>query len=381
MTFTIILPKHKLHIVSFDVPYPPTYGGVIDVFYKLKHLYEAGAEIYLHCFEYGRAHSEQLQQYCKEVWYYPRKTGVAGISLSKPYIINSRRSDLLLQRLIEINVPILFEGVHTTYYINHPSLANRQKAIRNHNVEWDYYRQLGNKESELFKKMFFRTESRLLKRYEEQLNAANIFLPLSISDAGYFEKLYPKAVTQFIAPFHPYEKVNSRAGTGIYCLYHGNLSHPENIDAALFLIQQVFNTIDTPLIIAGSNPDEKIVAACSALHHCQLVANPDDAIMQQLIQDAQIHVLPTFQPTGMKLKLLYALFNGRHVLVNDLMLNGTGLNDLCQIALTAQDFVATIRKLMPTPLTENDITHRNAALLKDYNNRHNAEKLLTYLQV
>ena len=28
----------ELNIVSFDVPYPPDYGGVIDVFYKIKEL-------------------------------------------------------------------------------------------------------------------------------------------------------------------------------------------------------------------------------------------------------------------------------------------------------------------------------------------------------
>ena len=29
----------EVHIVSFDVPYPPNYGGVIDVFYKIKTLF------------------------------------------------------------------------------------------------------------------------------------------------------------------------------------------------------------------------------------------------------------------------------------------------------------------------------------------------------
>jgi len=43
----------KLHIVSFDVPYPANYGGVIDVFYKLKALHSLGIEIYFHVFEYG----------------------------------------------------------------------------------------------------------------------------------------------------------------------------------------------------------------------------------------------------------------------------------------------------------------------------------------
>ena len=31
-----------LHIISFDIPWPPNYGGVIDVFYKIKTLSEAG---------------------------------------------------------------------------------------------------------------------------------------------------------------------------------------------------------------------------------------------------------------------------------------------------------------------------------------------------
>ena len=33
-----------LHVVAFNVPYPPDYGGIIDVFYKLKALSEQGAQ-------------------------------------------------------------------------------------------------------------------------------------------------------------------------------------------------------------------------------------------------------------------------------------------------------------------------------------------------
>ena len=28
----------NINIVSFDIPYPPNYGGIIDVFYKIKAL-------------------------------------------------------------------------------------------------------------------------------------------------------------------------------------------------------------------------------------------------------------------------------------------------------------------------------------------------------
>ncbi|MEI7802398.1 MAG: mannosyltransferase, partial [Bacteroidota bacterium] len=44
---------NQLHIISFNVPYPPDYGGVIDVYYKIKALKEAGVKIHLHCYEYG----------------------------------------------------------------------------------------------------------------------------------------------------------------------------------------------------------------------------------------------------------------------------------------------------------------------------------------
>jgi len=59
----------KLHIVSFNIPYPPNYGGVIDVFYKIKELHQLNIEIYLHCFEYDRPQQKELEKYCKNVFY------------------------------------------------------------------------------------------------------------------------------------------------------------------------------------------------------------------------------------------------------------------------------------------------------------------------
>ena len=38
-----------INIVSFNVPYPPNYGGIIDVYYKIKALREIGCEVVLHC--------------------------------------------------------------------------------------------------------------------------------------------------------------------------------------------------------------------------------------------------------------------------------------------------------------------------------------------
>ena len=109
----------KLHIVSFDVPLPANYGGVIDVFNKVRVLHSLGIEITLHCFLYGgREKQDELEKYCKQVFYYKRTTGIQGVSLLRPYIVNSRKSSALLKNLLSDEAPVLFEGLHCCYFIN-----------------------------------------------------------------------------------------------------------------------------------------------------------------------------------------------------------------------------------------------------------------------
>ncbi|KAB2871886.1 MAG: hypothetical protein F9K37_02050 [Bacteroidales bacterium] len=144
----------QLHVISFDNPFPPNYGGVIDVYYKLKALFEAGIEINLHVFEYGRERSVELEQICSKVTYYPRRTFVNPFVGALPYIVSTRNDATLLQNLLKDEAPILFEGLHSCYFLGEPLLANRIKIVRMHNIEHDYYRKLEEVESNFFKKYF-----------------------------------------------------------------------------------------------------------------------------------------------------------------------------------------------------------------------------------
>ena len=46
---------------------------MIDVFYKIKSLYELGFQITLHCFEYNdREITEELKKYCDQIITYKR---------------------------------------------------------------------------------------------------------------------------------------------------------------------------------------------------------------------------------------------------------------------------------------------------------------------
>lgn len=374
-----MIPEIKLHLISLDVPFPPDYGGMVDVYYKIKNLHEAGVKIYLHCFEYGRGEPKALQNICEQVFYYKRKSGWRGLSLTLPYMMNSRRDNDLLRNLQRIDAPILFEGVHTAYYLSHPSLSDRFKIMRNQNLEQDYYRQLGLREPNVLKKLYYNTEAKLLKRMEANLGAADVFCTVAEHDHNFFKNAYPHKKHLYVPSFQPYNEVKVAHGLGAYCLYHGNLGHPENEEAALYLIDQICPNTDVPFVFAGKDPAQAIVDRCKALPNCSLVINPSLAEMEQLVAEAQIHVLPTFQATGLKLKLLHALFNGRHVVVNEQMVQGTGLQEVCHIATTPTSFLAKIKELMNQPFEEMSINSRNELLMKKYNNVQNAQRIIACL--
>ena len=128
-----------VNIVSFNIPYPPNYGGVIDVFFKIKALSDAGFKVYLHTFIYDRTPSEELKRYCKKIYYYKRNTGIIYNFSLLPYIVYSRKKKELLYNLNLNKYPIIFEGLHTCYYLGDISLKDRLCIYRESNIEHEYY--------------------------------------------------------------------------------------------------------------------------------------------------------------------------------------------------------------------------------------------------
>ena len=364
---------YHLHIITFDVPYPANYGGVSDVFYRVKALSEAGVKVHLHCFEYGRGEQEILKR-CYEVKYYKRDTSFAKQLSLTPFIVNSRRSEALVKDLLQDDYPILCEGLHTTAVLLDKRLKNRKIYVRAHNVEHDYYHALGESEKWCWKKVFYYAEAWKLRRYEPVLRKAAGIFAISQQDADYFSKKYGKVT--LVPGFNSADSVCSERGRGEYVLYHGNLSVKENEDAAKWLIENVFAELDLHCIVAGLNPSDKLVKLAEKQSNVTLVANPDDAEMIDLLRQAQVNILVTNQPTGLKLKLLNALYNGRFVLVNPDMVKGTSLDSLCVVADEPEQMITEIKRLMEEDFTEEDIEERDAEMRQLYDNESNARKII-----
>ena len=152
----------------------------------------------MHCFQYGRAVAKELNTYCEQVHYYPRLEARQSLPLKLPHIVASRSAKLLLNNLVLNDYPILFEGLHTCYYLHHPLLKERFKMVRMHNIEWDYYNRLFQSEKKWWKKTYFFLETLQLQRFEKVLHQADCILGISPNDAEYLKNKYGKDKVSYL---------------------------------------------------------------------------------------------------------------------------------------------------------------------------------------
>lgn len=370
--------ERRLHIVSFDVPYPADYGGVIDVYYKIKALADRGVSIILHCYQYGRPEQQELEKLCEKVYYYPRLRGIFSALSREPYIIYGRRSQSLLSHLLEDDAPILFEGLHTCHFLSHPALSNRLRIVRACNIEHEYYHYLAKGTRSLFKKLYFALESYRLRLFEKNLRYAHYILAITPRERDYFAHYYPGVEVQWISGFHGDQKVKNQSGKGDYFLFHGKLSVLENELTAKRLIG-LAPQLPLPLVVAGRDPSPSLQKCVQKSENVRLEANVSGERMERLIEQASAHILVTSQPTGLKLKLLNALYSGRYVIANEEMVYGTGLEECVYRVRSDEDILHQACAIASREFTLEEEERRVKLLSPRYDDLYNAQLLLDIL--
>jgi len=372
-----------LHVVAFDIPYPANYGGVIVIYNQIKALHAQGVKVILHCFQYGdRKPAPELANYCHEVYYYKRSRSIIWQISFLPFIMQTRRNRSLLKRLRRDNHPILFEGMHTAGFIWKKRLRARQKLIRMHNVEWQYYESLSHltPATEPFEKAYYFIESIKLQRTEPYVVLhADEIITISTNDTAYYKEM--KANTHYIPAFHPNDTIESQLGRGEFVLFHGKLSVPDNERAAIWLMEEVFaEDLEIPFVLAGLEPSDRLREVAQRYEHVQLIENPDEKQMNSLVSRAHINLLVSTHTAGVKLKLINALFRGRFCIVNEAMASGSGLEKLCYVRNSAAAIRQTIEALINAPFEQKRIEERRAVLETAYSNEENAKKLMELIK-
>ena len=366
------MDNKTLHIVFLDNPYPPDYGGAIDMFFKAKAIKELGYKLTLHVFEYGRPANKELES-LGEVFYYKRKKSVFSFFSFLPFIVKTRRSKELLQRLKSDSNPVLFEGLHTCRHLS--KLKEKQTIVRTHNIEHDYYKELSSNAS-FFKRMYYLSEAKKLKRFEKKLKRASYLWVISEKDYAHFKKINPSCF--ILPPCFEIESQVEKCPTKPYVLFHGNLSVEEN-KAAIYKIMDACFDLDYTVVIAGKNPDAELEQELSKFPNFELHANPTSIELKKLINQSQVQLLITGQATGAKLKLIIGLCGNGQVVANDKILEGTTLSSYCIPIDDSSNMNEVILNAFRNSLSE-EAHHKRIAYLKNYYNiQKNVESLLNLL--
>lgn len=364
------MQEKVLQIVSFDLPFPPKYGGAIDVFYKIKALNEIGYSIVLHCFvKEHRTVPPELTALIKKCYYYRLNQTIFSFFSSLPISIKSRNSKELLLNLKKIKGPILFESSKVTGLLEKHSFP--EMFLRLHNVESAYFRGLAKSESNYFMKIIYFLEGLKFERFERKMNYYEAVFTLSKNEQIWSEKRNKNA--RYVPLFHGNVALKDLTPFGKYAIYSGDMRTADNKKAVEYLIS-VFNKVqDYDLVIAVSEGIDFVQNKIGKAKNITAVQIDNYTHLQLLLAEAHINVMVSFQASGTKLKLVNALFNSRHCLINENMVDDDSVLSLCKIASNETEFIQQISLLKLQPFT--DFDRRKQLLSEVYDDLANAKEM------
>ncbi len=306
------MQEKVLHVIAFDTPYPPNYGGLVDIYYKLRTLKSLDVSIILHCFYKQEKDITRLKDLCKEVHLYKRKK--FNVFNFLPHIVSSRLSYALINRLKQDKHPILIEGIHCTGFLLRLFKINRKIALRTHNIEHEYYKGLAQFTNSFFRKLYYKIESIRLERFERRIakKIAYVF-PLSHKDLLHFKEVYKNSEVQYVSAF--YNDLVTVVAPKNYILLQGNFDVEENKEAANYLLKEIVAKCpEQNFVFAGKNALLNIPK--NNFKNVTVVSSPSKTQMYQLNNEAKASIVYSSVNAGVKLKILNSLSAGVPVFSN-----------------------------------------------------------------
>lgn len=322
--------KKELQIISFNYPYPPSYGGLIDVYYKIKALSELGVTIHLHCFveNIPAVIDEEVASLVDDIFFYRKKRNPLLFLYKDPFSVKIRTSKILLQNVEKIDAPVLFEGLQTSGIAKY--LKHKSNFLRLHNNEEAYYKGLSQSEENFVKKIVYYFESYKYRFYQKS-KFALFETVFCLSQKEYNEVNSNTGNASLIGIFHGNTHVKILEGRGEYFLFHGDLSISDN-RKALYSVIEVFEKLPQyNLVVASDKATPKIKQNLSKHQNIKLVPIENQDNLNLLLSHAQANILLSYQKSGTKVKLFNTLFNSRFTIINDNITDDPQLINLCTL--------------------------------------------------
>lgn len=190
-----------------------------------------------------------------------------------------------------------------------------------HNVERKYH--IDNKTIESFGGLY---AGYINKNERKALLNSDLNLAISKDDIKEFHKIYnlPKSINlKYLGCFENKERKKKLILLNTWnqsqtLVITGSLCDYQTEDGIIQFIEDLYPLIikkhpDINILIAGREPDQKLIEK-SKLPNIELIANPFD--VDTIIQKASVYIAPTRLGSGLKLRLMDGLRNGKAILTH-----------------------------------------------------------------
>ncbi|WP_426476591.1 hypothetical protein ACP3T3_14795 [Chryseobacterium sp. CBSDS_008] len=365
----------QLHIISFNYPYPPSYGGIIDVYYKIKSLSDLGIKIHLHCFidEVPSTIDPEVKEITETVFFYKKKKNPLLYFSGIPFAVAIRNSQVLLKNLEKNKAPILFEGLQTTHIMRLLKDNGHKLYLRYHNNETEYYKGLSFSEKNVFKKLIYKIESLKYTGYQKKIlkKFESVFC---LSEKEYNEVQAHSENAHLIHIFHGNESVKELEKKGKYFLFHGDLTTADNKRALNDAID-LFKTLPQyKLVVASDRATEDIKRKISTAENISLTPIQTTENLHRLLEDAHANILISYQNSGTKVKLFNTLYHSRFIIINENITDDPVLKSLC---LLGSDMDEIRQQIIASAEKEyQDTEKRKEILEKNHSDKAKAKEII-----
>ena len=308
----------KILVVLSRVPYPLEKGDKLRAYHQIRVLSQY-YDIYLIALNDTKLHPQaetELRKYCKDITVvslpWPQRLWnmlrffFKGLPIQCGYFYNNKAQKLILQKIADIHPDHIYcqflrvaeyvKGIKIPKTLDYQDVLSKGMQRRYEAAPW-------------YAKPFFKMEYHRLSRYERRI-------------FSYFDhKTIITAVDRDMIPHSENDKivvvangvdfsqyVYTDAPKQYDLIFSGNMSYAPNIDAAEFLVKEIFPQLkvefpELKLVLCGTNPAPRV----QALRSKDVIVTGWVDSMSEYYGKSKIFIAPMRLGTGLQNKLLEAM--------------------------------------------------------------------------
>ncbi len=329
----------KVLVLAPDFPFPPSRGGKVDVWRRMKALRDAGAEIALvSCYEIPKSELESIQhsdEFRKVVDYLAvfelvplamsstlKKVGFRRL----PWHVARRTPERAeMEKLTEFCVSFSPDYI----WLEGPWLGEVARVLRlnlgskmlyrSHNIEHQYMWSQASAATSFGKRLSWRASCLWLKRYQlELMRELDHVFDISYRDVDYWRSQGINDITWMPPLSFSGAAINESNLMQSDVAFTGNLKTPNNVAAAKNLLSQIVPRVrainpSVDFLISGSSPDRDLLQAAMA---AKVRVLPDVEDIRAVQQGARILISPVTSGGGVQLKIVDMLSTDNPILTS-----------------------------------------------------------------